>query len=217
MTKSIRLNKQKRKHKRSLQIFLRIMNKTIHILKQLVQIQSYSGNENNLAEYIFKIAKEHHLDVEEHEGNIVIKFLNSSSKCLVFNAHMDTVKEGNIDLWSDPPFGEKAGIVKDGKLYGLGASDDKAGVAALLSLALELKNDQPPLNVFFTFVKNEEIDGSGSEAFVSYFKKNYANNYSQKAAILSEPTDLTSIEIGNRGNAFIKITTQGDSGIIFFK
>lgn len=186
--------------------------KSVDILKKLVQIKSLSKNEGNLAQYIFDFGKENNLDVERQDGNIIYKFQKGCSKCIILNAHMDTVKPGDINLWQYPPFGENAGVVENGKLYGLGASDDKAGIASYLKLALLLKSKKNTIDVFIVFVINEEIDGSGSNSFVSYFTRNYKHHYKEVSAIIAEPTNLKTMEIGHRGNYFIKLVTNGDSG-----
>lgn len=182
------------------------------LLANLVKIQSYSGQEDTLASFIVGWAEQQNLMVEKQEGNVVIKFVVNSSKALIFNAHMDTVKSGSENLWSFPPIGIHAGGVKKGKLYGLGASDDKAAIASFLSLAVQLQKTPPPVDVFIVFVTREETDGSGSQSFVHYFQKKHAINYQEVAAIIGEPTDLETVEIGHRGNMFLQITTKGDSG-----
>ena len=50
--------------------------------------------------------------------------------CLHLNGHFDVVPPG--DGWSVDPF---AGIVRDGRLYGRGACDMKAGIAAAVYAA----------------------------------------------------------------------------------
>lgn len=185
---------------------------TINILQQLVQIESYSGQEENLANFIVAWAKDNDLPVKKQNGNVIIKLLNDSSTALIFNAHMDTVKPGSLAFWSVHPTGNSAGEIKDNKLYGLGASDDKAAIAAFLTLTREINKSSLPIDVFIVFVTNEETSGSGSQSFVSYFQKNHADKYKEVSAVIGEPTDLQAIEIGHRGNVFLKIITNGDSG-----
>lgn len=182
------------------------------LLQKLIQIPSFSGQEEKLAAFIVQWAKKHGLPVEKQDGNVVLKFIGYGSKALILNAHMDTVKPGLLTHWSTPPIGVKAGAIHDGKMYGLGASDDKAAIAAFLNVALQLKEFPPSIDVFIVFVTNEETDGSGSQSFVNYFTKKHAGRYSEISGVLGEPTDLSSIEIGHRGNVFIKITTVGDTG-----
>ena len=51
---------------------------------------------------------------------------------LLFEGHTDVVTEGPRELWSVDPF---SGEIRDGLLYGRGAADMKAGVAAMLFAA----------------------------------------------------------------------------------
>jgi len=51
---------------------------------------------------------------------------------LMFEGHTDVVTEGDADAWTHPPFGA---TVVDGRLYGRGAADMKAGVAAMVYAA----------------------------------------------------------------------------------
>lgn len=185
---------------------------TTDLLIKLVQIESYSGQEEKLADFIVGWAKNNSLPVEKQNGNVLIKFVRGSHKALIFNAHMDTVKPGDVNFWSASPTGSGAGVVKDNKLYGLGASDDKAAIASFLTLATQLSKSTLPVDIFIVFVTNEETSGSGSQSFVSYFQKTYANKYEDVSVVIGEPTDLETIEIGHRGNIFLKIITSGDSG-----
>lgn len=182
------------------------------ILKQLIQIKSYSGQEEELADFIMDFCKKNNLSAKNQDGNIIIKYLVGSKKCLIFNAHLDTVKEGNISSWTYPPFGKEAGIIKDGKMFGLGSSDDKGGIVSLLQLSLEYVSKKPPIDLFFSFVANEEVDGLGTKFFVNYFINKYAKNYKDIAVVIAEPTNCNKIEIGHRGNIFLKLKTTGDSG-----
>ena len=52
---------------------------------------------------------------------------------LMLNGHMDTVPAG--DGWKYDPFAAK---IVDGKLYGRGSSDMKAGLAVMMIVAKEL-------------------------------------------------------------------------------
>ncbi len=182
------------------------------LLADLVKIPSYSGHEHAVAAFIMDWARIQDIKAQLQNGNVLLQFISSSNKALIFNAHMDTVKPGNENLWTYPPSGKDAGVTMNGKLYGLGASDDKAAIAAFLCLAIQLQKTPPPIDVIIVFVANEEVDGSGSQSFVNYFQKKYAHTYKDVAAVLGEPTDLNTIEIGHRGNIFIKVTTSGDTG-----
>src|SRR6266511_1795910 len=70
-------------------------------------------------------------------------------------AHPDVQPTGAPGAWPSPPF---AAIERDGRLYGRGSADDKAGVAAHLAV-LRAYHGRPPVGVT-VFVEGEEEIGS---------------------------------------------------------
>jgi acetylornithine deacetylase/succinyl-diaminopimelate desuccinylase-like protein len=70
--------------------------------------------------------------------------------------------------WDNPPF---APVLKDGKIFGRGASDDKGGIMTTIwAMETMLHNDgKLPVNVKFMFEGNEEV---GSPYFKSFLEKN---------------------------------------------
>jgi len=184
------------------------------LLSDLVKIASVSGNEQELAEFLVIHLTSLGFSPFLQDGNVVVHITGENQdEAIIFNAHMDTVSAGDLSSWNYPPTGEKAGATSDGKLYGLGASDDKSGIASLVLLAESLKNSKPKNDVWLTFVTKEETDGSGTKNFLSRFSKDgWMKKYKKISAVICEPTDLEEIKIGHRGNMFIKITTYGDGG-----
>ncbi|MBL7150827.1 M20/M25/M40 family metallo-hydrolase [Candidatus Microgenomates bacterium] len=181
------------------------------ILQKLIQIKSYSGQEKTIQQFIYSWLKKEKLPVFYQGKNVVVWFKKEKSKkSLIFNAHVDTVSAGDLSQWKFNPF---KGVIKKGKIYGLGASDEKASVIALMVLAKKLAKNQASFDIWLTFVVEEETTGSGTKSFLQWFKnKDYLSKYQKIAGVICEPTNLTKIQVGHQGNIFVKITTFGDSG-----
>lgn len=144
----------------------------------------------------------------KQEGNLIVKIKgNNPDFALIFNGHMDTVSPGNLNRWKTDPF--KSTLIGN-KLFGLGTSDMKSGLAAMMVVAKELLLNPPPIDVWFAFVTKEELDGSGSKKFVDWFVKN--TKYKKVGAIIGDTTGNNKLEIGHKGNAFIKVKFNGQSG-----
>jgi acetylornithine deacetylase len=111
-------------------------------------------------------------------------------KSLILNGHIDVVPVGPLEMWDSPPFEPR---IDDGYLYGRGAGDMKAGLAANL-YALHALRDigyQPAANVYFQSVVEEECTGNGMLAC-------FQRGYRAEAALIPEPfaEQLVSAQIG---------------------
>jgi len=82
-------------------------------------------------------------------------------KSLLFNSHIDVMPADEKDGWSHPPF---TPVIEDGKMYGRGTADMKAGLMASV-MAVKLLQDagyELPGDVIITSVCDEEGGGNGS-------------------------------------------------------
>lgn len=103
----------------------------------------------------------------------------AAGRSLILNGHIDVVPIGAEELWSRLPFDP---IVRDGRLYGRGSGDMKAGIAAYVTAFRALKSLglQPAAPVFMQSVVEEECTGNGALACLH-------RGYKADAAIIPEP------------------------------
>lgn len=102
-------------------------------------------------------------------------------RSLILNGHIDVVPVGAESLWTDPPFEP---VIRDGRMYGRGAGDMKAGIAAYIAAfeALRRLGFQPAAPVWLQSVVEEECTGNGALACLH-------RGYRAEAALIPEPFD----------------------------
>ena len=91
-------------------------------------------------------------------------------RSLMLQGHIDVVPEGAEDLWVTPPYEPS---IRDGRMYGRGAADMKAGVAASLTAvrALQLAGLRPAAMLQMAAVVEEECTGNGALAVMQALEK----------------------------------------------
>ncbi len=129
-----------------------------------------------------------------------------------FNGHTDVVPAGDAAAWSVDPFGAQ---IRDGHLWGRGATDMKSGVAAFAAAAVDFVTDTPPEGaVILTITGDEEGDAiDGTSALLEWMAQ---NGEAMSVCLVGEPTcperlgDM--IKIGRRGSMTAYFTATGIQG-----
>lgn len=134
------------------------------------------------------------------------------AKTFGFNGHTDVVPIGNRDDWSTDPFGAE---IRDGFLYGRGATDMKSGVAAFAAAAVDFVTDTPPDGaLILTITGDEEGDADhGTRALLDHMRD---AGERMSVCLVGEPTCPDRMgemmKIGRRGSLSVWFTVTGTQG-----
>lgn len=119
---------------------------------------------------------------------------------ILFAPHTDTV---SVEGMTIDPFG---GEVRDGRVYGRGASDTKGTMAAMLWALYEVRDQLPRLGARIGFVglMGEEASQPGSRDFA----RRHADEFD--FAVVGEPTELDTV-YSHKGCTWLEISAEGVS------
>ena len=119
---------------------------------------------------------------------------------------------GDANAWSVDPFGAE---IKDGILYGRGATDMKSGVAAFVAAAVDLVKDTPPDGAILITVTGDE-EGPALHGTTAILDHMAQEGEQMSVCLVGEPTcpnemgDM--IKIGRRGSLTAWFTYRGIQG-----
>ena len=120
------------------------------------------------------------------------------------NGHFDVVPAGAG--WTVEPFG---GLVRDGRIYGRGACDMKAGIAAAVFAAEAIRRSAIELNgsVEISGTVDEESGGFAGAAWLAEQRRLTRDRLDY--VIIPEPLNVDRICIGHRGVYWFEVETRG--------
>ncbi|MCB4798594.1 M20 family metallo-hydrolase [Neotamlana laminarinivorans] len=167
-----------------------LTNEAIALLKNLIETQSFSSEENETALHIEAWFKQQNIDYKRTKNNVwaVNKHFAEGKPTLLLNSHHDTVKPNSA--YTKDPF--KA-IVEDGKLFGLGSNDAGGCLVSLLAtFAYFYNKENLKYNLVIVASAEEESSGpNGLNSMLSVIPK-------VDVAIVGEPT-LMNLAVAEKG------------------
>lgn len=193
------------------------------LLQSLIRCPSVTpkdaGAQVLLAEELTKLGFEcHHLpfgEGEEETPNLFARF-GTQRPHICFAGHTDVVPPGDEDAWT---FGSFNPEIKDGVLYGRGASDMKGGVAAFVAgVAAYLEKHKPTGSISLLITGDEE--GHARYGTVKVLEWMKENGHVPDVAIVGEPTNPATlgqeIKIGRRGSLRGFLSVTGKQGHVAY-
>lgn len=184
----------------------------IRLLADLVAIPSMNPmgrdrhgaaySEESVAAYVEEYLRRHSIDVKKydvapHRPNVIGWIDTGARATILLEAHLDTVHAENMTI---DPFNP---TVSNGKLYGRGACDTKASLAAFLHAAVSLAEKRKTLryNLVVGAVSDEEYGFTGARRAVE-------NGLKADFGIAGEPTQLHIVR-AHKGVLRWRIVTRG--------
>jgi len=175
----------------------------VRLTAELIRRPSVTGAEKSVVELLGNFLSDHGLPVQLDEAaperpNLTCLWGADDGPTLLLTGHSDTVPIGQG--WTRDPF---AGEIDDGRLYGRGSCDMKAGLAgmALAMVALKRRLTRPRGRVLFAACVDEEETGVGTRAAIKAGLK-------ADWAVIGEPTELQTIRAA-KGNCYFEVEVSG--------
>ncbi|HEY3059511.1 MAG TPA: acetylornithine deacetylase/succinyl-diaminopimelate desuccinylase family protein [Chloroflexota bacterium] len=144
---------------------------------------------------------------QHHPRLNVIGMLGTAQPVLHFNGHYDVVPAESG--WTRDPFGAE---VCDGRIYGRGTCDQKAGIAASIYAIEAIRRTGVELkgSIEQSMTADEESGGFAGMAWLC--ERGYVSSERQRFVVITEPLDPERVCIGHRGVYWFEVTTLGRVG-----
>jgi succinyl-diaminopimelate desuccinylase len=179
------------------------------LLSEVIQLDTTNppGNEKIAADYVAKFCEPRGIPFKTYDPgggrvSLIAEIGTGQSPKLFIPAHTDVVPAG--DGWSVPPFG---GVVKDGQVWGRGATDDKGPLAGLLAAADFLKTVEGQFKgtLMVGAIADEE---HGSDLGLDYLLQKCGVK-ADMAFVPDIPSWLHEVEIAEKGLVNVRVTFHG--------
>ncbi|MEM0216362.1 MAG: M20/M25/M40 family metallo-hydrolase [Candidatus Bathyarchaeia archaeon] len=152
----------------------------INLLKRMLEIYSPSGDEENISNFLVDEMRKLGFRVKRDSVGNVIGEVGDGSPTILLCGHMDTVS-GFIPV-----------KIEDAVIYGRGAVDAKASLAAMIIAASTFREGKIPVKLVVAGVVDEEGKSRGIR---NLLKEGISADY----AIFGEPSGVDKITIGYKG------------------
>jgi acetylornithine deacetylase len=176
--------------------------------RAIVEIRSVSGEEGALAGFLEAKLRRHGVR-PLRLGHTLLAL--SGGDCddpgrpkpvLLLDTHLDTVPPA--PAWTRDPWQAAA---EDGRIYGLGANDAKASVAAMIAAFLAFLEVELPFTLALALAEAEETRGTGTEAALAELER---RGLPLEAAVVGEPTGLD-LAVAQKGLLVLELVARGDA------
>jgi succinyl-diaminopimelate desuccinylase len=135
----------------------------------------------------------------------------------VFAGHTDVVPPGPAAAWTSDPFSP---VIRDGVLYGRGASDMKSSIAAFVVAAEEFVRDVPAHRGSIALLLTSDEEGPATDGTIKVVERLRSRGEALDYCIVGEPTSVAAlgdtIKNGRRGSLTGKLRVNGVQGHVAY-
>ena len=140
-----------------------------------------------------------------------------AARLLVFAGHTDVVPSGPLEKWQSPPF---TPTLRDGRLYGRGASDMKTSIAAFVVALEEFLAATPAPALAIGVLLTSDEEGPATDGTVVVCQALQERGERIDYCIVGEPSAVQrtgdTIKNGRRGTLSARLTVKGVQGHIAY-
>jgi len=195
----------------------------VQLLQELIRLNTTNppGNERAAALHLQKVLEAEGietrvLDVAPARANLYARIKgDGSSRPLILLSHTDVVM-AEPERWSVPPF---SGEIRNGFVYGRGASDMKGTAAVHVTLMRLLKRHKVPLkrDVILLAVADEEAGGTGARSIIENHLDlirgaEFLLNEGDVAYVKNGKLQQYGVDVMEKAALWLRLTAKGPAG-----
>ncbi len=196
------------------------MNRTLKLTQTLMRRQSVTPDDDGCQALIADRLREAGFTCETLTFGDVTNLWarrGTAAPLFCFAGHTDVVPAGPQDEWQSDPFEPE---IRDGNLYGRGAADMKASLAAMVEAAVEFTTECPDHTGSIAFLITSDEEGRARDGTQRVIETLDARGEKIDWCMIGEPSCATqlgdTIRIGRRGSLSGMLTVHGQQGHVAY-
>lgn len=195
-------------------------NDTLELTRQLIALRSVTPDDAGCQQLLAQRLEQAGFQIEHLRFGEVDNLWarrGNTAPLLCFAGHTDVVPTGPLEQWSNDPF---TPAIRNGCLYGRGAADMKASLAAFITAIEAFVAQHPQHKGSIALLITSDEEGPAVNGTVKVVETLKARNETLDYCIVGEPTCVSNlgdtIKNGRRGSLSGYLTVHGVQGHIAY-
>ncbi len=196
------------------------MSSTLELTQQLIARRSVTPEDGGCQQLVAErlVPLGFRAEPIERSGTTNLWLRRGESRpTVVFAGHTDVVPPGPREQWATDPF---APAIRDGVLYGRGASDMKSSIAAFTVAAEEFVRARPSHGGSIALLLTSDEEGPATDGTIAVVERLTARDEAIDYCIVGEPTSVEHlgdmIKNGRRGSLSGRLLVHGIQGHVAY-